>query len=339
MRVCLIGAGVAARGHVRAIRAVRGDVEISVAARDSARAEGFARELALAHAFRAIDEVWTSGEDLVVIATPPSSHGALLASALDAGKHILLEKPAFRELAELHAFLPRLRAHPRFFMVGENARFAPLHLLVAERVRRGDVGEPLAVSLVRFNHKAPQGWKAGAEETRGGLHEGGIHWLSRALQLSGVRSAEDVTTVRALEPRRRLLDTPGDDTVLVEWRTRAGIVGSLWHSWGVPRHGGLFDLSRVDGTAGSIAFDLPGRVALRFQPGRRAPTPIVPVSALAAREDASGSTAMWRSILDSIERGAPPEHTLDEAIADLSVVDAAYRSLASGRAEAPSEAA
>jgi predicted dehydrogenase len=118
----------------------------------------------------------------------------------------------------------------------------------------------------------------------------------------------------------------GDDTVAVTWRTRRGALGELDHSWGL--EGGRMPLrSSVTGTEGAIYFDMSGRLATISRGHTWLQRPLIPWQPLRAGEDLSGTQEMWRSFLASVRTGEPVAHTVDEAAADLGVIDAAYRSM------------
>ena len=332
--VCIVGIGAAADRHVHALRAIAGEsVRISAVARDPARVEQWVSARAAARAYRSLDEAMDGDDDIVVVATPPTAHGHHVDRAMAAGKHVLVEKPAFRTLDELIARLAAIRSYPRVFMVAENSHFSPMQRLVLERVRAGAIGEPVMTTIHRMRRRIPaEAWKTTRVESDGALHEGGIHWVRVGLALSGARTPADLEWVFATAPGKKLIANEGDDTALVSWRTRSGALGELGHSWA--REAGRMPLgSAIVGTEGAIYFELSGRLALLAKGRLWQQRPLVPWRAIAAREDLSGTVEMWRRFFASVRAGEPVAHTIDEAAADLGVIDAAYRSLASGARE------
>ena len=328
--VCLVGIGAAADRHVHALRAVAGEaVRISAVARDHVRVEQWVGARGAARAYRNLDEAMDGDDDIIVIATPPSSHAQHVDRAMAAGKHLLVEKPAFRSLDELVARLPAIRRYPRVWMVAENSHFSPMQRLVVERVREGAIGDPIMTTIHRMRRRIPtEAWKATRAESEGALHEGGIHWIRVGLALTGVATPSEVEWVFASEPGTKLIANEGDDTALVSWRTRKGALGELGHSWAL--EGGRMPLgSAVVGTEGAIYFELSGRIAMIAKQQLWQQRPLVPWRAIAQREDLSGTVEMWRRFLASVCTGQPVAHTVDEATVDLGVIDAAYRSLAS----------
>jgi predicted dehydrogenase len=334
LSVCLVGAGSAAQRHVQALRAVLGSgARISVVGRDPERVAAWAEARGIERAYRSADEAMASRDDIVVIATPPTTHASYVDLAMAAGKHVLVEKPAFRSLDELVARLPAVRDYKRAWMVAENSHFSPVHRLVLQHVVAGAIGTPVMTTIRRLRRRLPaEGWKAQLAESDGALNEGGIHWIRVGLALTGVAGAADVEWVFAAEPGIKTIANHGDDTAAVMWRTRSGALGELGHSWGL--EGGKLPLrSAVVGTQGAIYFDPAGRFATLSKGHRMAQRPLVPWRELRARDDLSGTTEMWRSFLESVRSGSPVAHTIEEAAADLGVVDAAYKSMKSGATE------
>lgn len=331
--VCLVGTGAAAERHVKALRALGGDVRISALGRDPDRTAAWVSAHAAARSYRTLDEAMTGGDDIVVIATPPTAHASAIDRAMAAGKHVLIEKPAFRTLDELINRLPAIRAYKPAWMVAENAHFSPMQRLVLSRVKSGAIGDPLMVTLRRLRRRAPaEAWKSLSVESDGALQEGGIHCIRAGLALSGVERPADIAWVFAAELGVKTVPNQGDDTVAVTWRTRRGALGELDHSWGL--EGGRMPLrSSVTGTEGAIYFDMSGRLATISRGHTWLQRPLIPWHSLRAGEDLSGTQEMWRSFLASVRTGEPVAHTVDEAAADLGVIDAAYRSMKNQAAE------
>ena len=121
---------------------------VSYASRDQARAEAFCRDFGGARAYghyaAAIDD---PDVDAVVVAVPPAFHKALTLQALAAGKHVLVEKPAFPALADYHDVIAARDRAGRVVLVGENDHYKPLAVrlrqLVAEGADRRDGLRPL----------------------------------------------------------------------------------------------------------------------------------------------------------------------------------------------------
>ncbi len=108
--------------------------------------------------FRGI-EATTSVEDLldsdeieaVAIATPVSTHGPLAARALDAGKHVFVEKPLAASSGEASELVALARRLNRVLMPGHTFLYSPAVTLIRELIRAGELGEIYFVSMSRVN--------------------------------------------------------------------------------------------------------------------------------------------------------------------------------------------
>ena len=101
LRLAFLGCGFITRVHSRHLRALGAEVVSAYASRDRAKAEAYCRRFGGAHGYgdysAAIDD---PAIDAVVVAVPPRFHLDLTLQALAAGKHVLVEKPAFLAMAD-----------------------------------------------------------------------------------------------------------------------------------------------------------------------------------------------------------------------------------------------
>jgi predicted dehydrogenase len=96
LRVAFLGCGFITRVHSRHLRALGGEFALSYASRDRSRADDFRRQFGGQASFAGYDAAIESPNvDAVVVAVPPTFHRDLALRALAAGKHVLVEKPAF----------------------------------------------------------------------------------------------------------------------------------------------------------------------------------------------------------------------------------------------------
>jgi predicted dehydrogenase len=98
------------------------------------------------------DEVLEDGEvDAVAIATPVSTHHALSLAALDAGKHVIVEKPLAASLAEAQDAVAKARSKGLVLMPGHTFLYSPSVNLIKELVDARDLGEIYFISTSRVN--------------------------------------------------------------------------------------------------------------------------------------------------------------------------------------------
>ncbi|WP_447913580.1 Gfo/Idh/MocA family protein [Microbacterium phyllosphaerae] len=137
--------------------------------------------------------------DVVYIATPAVTHTAITLEALDAGKHVLVEKPIATSAADAELLFARAAQADRFLMEAMWMRFNPLHVEVIDRIAAGELG---AIRNVRASFGTPFFPRPGKERPEDGgsiLRDRGIypvtlaHWFlgePRALDARGVVSEE-----------------------------------------------------------------------------------------------------------------------------------------------------
>lgn len=322
VRLAVLGCGKVARLHARILRRL-GGVTLSFASRDAAKAQAYRRDFGGAHAFGSYDEACTHAEiDAVLVCTPTAQHAPQAALAASAGKAVIVEKPAARSVAELDRVRAVVRERGVLGAVAENYRFKPLLEALRFHIARGDIGVPQFLELSRAGSNVTGGWRGDAEIMGGGaLLEGGVHWVHLLCELGGapgrVVAARPATGAASVAPVEDALD------LLVSFTD--GPVGRLFHSWNTRSRIFGLGLSRILGSEGNIHFESNGVVALVL--GRRTRVRIPGLF------DLMGYKGMWRHLLACLRTGGECLVSLDVARRDLAVVEAAYRSLETGRFE------
>lgn len=312
----LVGCGRIARRHAAAARQV--GVPLLVASRAPARAEAFAREFGALAAFgsyeAAVRDPRAAG---AVVCTPHDRHLADARLALEAGLHVLVEKPIARTVDEADAMLAAAAAAGRALMVAENFRFMPAFRHVGALIAAGALGRLREIHLVARGYRRLGGWRLDAAAAGGGvLIDSGIHYVHALRWWGG-----EIQRVFALRPPQTV-PLGGEDAVDVLAELRDGVVGFLANSLGA-RGVSRFQWSTVTGTEGACFVDNRGRWAfVRGASGARV--------RLFFR-DTRGHEAMLRAFVETIETGAVPESDGVSGRADLAVVHAVYRSLAERR--------
>ncbi|MFC7339835.1 Gfo/Idh/MocA family protein [Saccharopolyspora griseoalba] len=216
---------------------------------------------------------------LVDICTPGDSHAEIAISALDAGKHVLCEKPLANSVAEAAAMeeaASRARRNGILTMVGFNYRRVPALALARSLIAAGRIGTARHVRASYLQDwlvdpHAPINWRLRAERAgSGALGDLGAHLVDLAHYLLD----EDVVSVSgALETfvaERPLPDEPGragpvtvDDAALFTARFRGGALGTFEATrYASGRKNGL--RIEINGSAGSLAFDFESMNELSF---------------------------------------------------------------------------
>ena len=311
--ILMLGCGLAARMHSRTLRRI-GGVELFYASRQRERAEIYRRRYGGRRAFGSYAEGLADPlVDVALVATPTVTHCDLAVQSLAAGKHVIVEKPAFMRSSDADEVRRVAGATARRVFVAENYAYKP----VAEHLRRliaaGDLGDIRFVSLNATKRQRMAGWRAEPTLSGGGaLFEGGIHWVSFAANLG-----LDVAAVTAY--RVGATDGP-DQSALIVFRYANGAVGTLAHSWELAAPLGGLRLSKVQGTLGAVTFESNGFAAVTT--GRRRSV------CLLAFRDPLGYRAMLTNFLSALRTGEAPQFTLGMAQRDLCLLEQAERSMA-----------
>ncbi|HVW41986.1 MAG TPA: Gfo/Idh/MocA family oxidoreductase [Amycolatopsis sp.] len=253
MTAVVAGTAFGARIHVRALRAAGIDV-LGLVGRDPERTAHKAERAGVPRAFTDLRPALELTPDLVVVATPPASHAPLVRLALDAGCHVLCEKPFTLDSGEAEELAERAATAGRIGYLGHEFRFAECAALGARLLAEGAIGEPrLATFLAHGGLVAdpgqamPDWW---FDEQRGGgwLGASGSHAVDRVRHWLG-----DVASVSArltiTSDRREV----ADDTFNVRFTTTSGVEGTLQSTAGAWGPG--LSVSRVVGSTGTLWID------------------------------------------------------------------------------------
>jgi predicted dehydrogenase len=144
IRIGILGAArIGPAALVRPARLLNGEVRVeAVAARDAARAEDFARRQGIARAMGSYQElVEDQGIDAIYNALPNSLHAEWSIRALQAGKHVLCEKPMACNALEAQRMAEAAARSGRLLVEGFHYRHHPLILRMKEIAASGELGQ------------------------------------------------------------------------------------------------------------------------------------------------------------------------------------------------------
>lgn len=315
-RIGIIGAGAHGERYVRhGLRDVPGMTVTALCRRDEAAGRALASKYGVRYLAEAATLIAEPDVDGVVVCTPPSSHFELARRVLATGKPLLLEKPMTGTLAEARKLAELDTAARRPLFLGQSLRWNPVILKARElwprlgRVRLLRLAQRLAPTTLE--------WQRDRAQTVGGsVLLTGVHLFDLVRFLSG----REFTEVDAR--MQQVLNPVVEDLFLA----RGALDDGCWVSLEVSK----FTQSRaawleVVGEDGQLWADyLQGGLVLRcgrdeerFEVSAALPTlPLV--------------LADW---LQCLREGAAPPVGVGDGLATLQVVDACYRSSASGKSE------
>ena len=127
--------------------------------------------------------------DLVVVATPNATHFEVAAAALNAGKHVVVDKPFTLTVGEADELIALAREHKRVLSVFHNRRWDSDFLTVQKHLSRlGDI-MLFEAHWDRFRPQIKRGWREEAQTGGGVLSDLGPHLIDQALVLFGMPNA------------------------------------------------------------------------------------------------------------------------------------------------------
>jgi len=319
LRVAFLGCGFITRVHSGHLRVLRGDVVPAYASRDRTKAAEYCGRYGGAASYGDyLGAISDPAVDAVVIAVPPRFHLDLTLQALRAGKHVLVEKPAFLRMADYQAVREARDAARRVVLVGENDHYKPLAVELRRLLAAGAIGEMVFAHFVTIARrlKSEDDWR-NDEAMAGGdaFFEEGIHWLHVAGSL-GPKIVE-------IQGYRPSVSRDGPDrrvkSMMVAFRYDNDAVGSLYYSREIPSLLRGLRISKLFGRDGIISFESNGLfIVVR---GGGVPRVIFP-----GLRDIRGYQAMYRDFVRSIREQRQPEMSLERAIEDQHLMDRVYAS-------------
>ncbi|MEE2994945.1 MAG: Gfo/Idh/MocA family oxidoreductase [Gemmatimonadota bacterium] len=185
LKLAFIGCGAIARFHLDGIKghAPRIDVTTLVDL-DENKSRSFAAETG-GQPFTSLDEALAEGDfDAVDIMLPHDLHEKVAIQCLEAGKHVLLEKPIALTLDACDRIFDAARQAPGVFMVAENSQYWPEIIEAKKHIDAGAIGEIItarAAFVYAFDEhwfKEERPWRYEKGRTGGGIViDGGAHWI------------------------------------------------------------------------------------------------------------------------------------------------------------------
>jgi predicted dehydrogenase len=302
LRLAFIGCGAATLMHSRTLQRIAPDLPRYYASRCSEKAAGFNQSLGGAGWYDNYDTALADERiGAVLIATPPSSHLEHTLAALQHGKHVIVEKPAFLTPEEFDTVELAARQANRRVLVAENYYYKPVAQVLRRLLADGEIGELRFAYINALKHQRAASWRADPALAGGGpLFEGGIHWLNLLANLGPVVRSVDIA------------ECGSPLTTVLTVRYENGATGVLAYSWEMRSRLRGLRLSHLYGTRGSIAFESNG--LFLYLRGRRSRLHVPGLI------DLPGYRAMFADFLEALREDREPEFTLAHARRDVELL-------------------
>jgi len=209
LRAAVIGIGFVGRAHVEALRRL-GVPVAGILGSSLNRTKDSANSLRLGRAYGSLEELAGDKEvDVVHICTPNYLHHEQASALLNAGKHVMCEKPLAMNVKESSVLIETTRRKNRTGGVTYNLRYYPLCQEARAMVKRGLIGEPRLVhgSFLQDWLFYQTDWNWRLEPHLGGelraVSDIGTHWLDLMTWITGRKVTEVCADLATVIPVRR----------------------------------------------------------------------------------------------------------------------------------------
>jgi predicted dehydrogenase len=315
-RIGLIGAGGIGRAHAQAVGALDGARLAAVADVDDAAA----KTVADAHDSVAapVGELADPQRfDLVVVASPPSTHPDVVGPLLEAGVPVLCEKPLAVDRATSARLADLAETTGTPLTMATKFRFVDDVLEARRMIRTGELGEILKVEVAFAGRvDMTRRWNADPAVAGGGVL---IDNATHAVDLVRFLVGDVVEALAVNGPSAQPLRVEDSSTLLA--RTAGGTLAQIDVTWSFRRLSPTY--CAVYGTAGSVEIGWAGGTAV-LEGG---PAPVVLGTGYNKIKSLRDNLA---AVLRALAEGTPLPVKPADAVAAAAVIDAGYRSVASG---------
>ena len=319
MKLGLIGLGYIGKVHLRNCLRLKSAKLVAVSD-ISKKALNIAKKMGVKKTYNNYQQLLNDdGIDAVIIALPTHLHLSCAKEAAEAKKHIFLEKPLSRNVAEGREIVSTVRKNNIKLMVGYPFRFAPLFQALKEKIKSGELGEvqiAYATNIASgpFFHRAEgdiprpvPNWWFKKEMTGGGaLMDVGSHMINLVRWYFG-----EISNAKSYLGYRYNLDLEDHATCILKFQSgQIAIVNAGWFSQQtqikVELLGTVAHASATHTPPGKV------RTAIQLMMGRT-PTFYIPH----IRE--------LQHFIRCLKQDVPPSPSAEDALKDLEAISLAYK--------------
>jgi len=255
VRVAIIGAGaIAQRLHIPEFLKCEDAQLIAIAEVDKRKARKVAQEFQIPRIYTDWQELLEKERpDAVSVCLPNYLHAEVTIKSLEAGAHVLVEKPMATTVRETDAMVEASRRNKRLLMVSQNMRFASASEVAKQIMEKKMIGQVNTV-CAWVGHGGPEYWEPNAKwffeldkACGGALADLGIHAIDLVRYLMPTDIVEVFAYRATLEKK-----IPLEDNAAFIFKFSSGAIGVLGASWTLKP--GKFSVE-IHGTKGSLTLD------------------------------------------------------------------------------------
>jgi predicted dehydrogenase len=324
IRCAMVGYGGAfnmGRGHANWINAVPGMETVAVCDPDKERLKAAQQELPGVRTYTTLPSLLRDPDvDLCVLITPHNLHARQAVQCLNAGKHVVTEKPMCITVAEADAMIAAAKKNKKTLTVFHNRRHDGDFMAIRDVIRKGVIGDVFQVETGGGGYGHPgKWWRADKRISGGAFYDWGAHIVDWVLHLVPAK----IESVTGVFQKRVWLDVTNEDHIvaLIRFANGASAEIQMSHLAAAPR-----PRWRILGTKGAIVDEGGGSFKVHGA-----------MDGIRATGDVAYYKSDWESyyknLADHLLRGAPLEVTPESARRVIGVMEMAEKSWKSGKAE------
>jgi predicted dehydrogenase len=324
IKFAITGAGFISKVHAKALQTLPNAELVSVVERFSKTAQPFMAQFGVKNHYKTVNELLENDSiDALIIATPNSLHAPQAIAALNAGVHVMVEKPMAMNSQEAHLMVVASQRSGALLMVAHCWRFDPEVLWLRKQVDVGRLGKLIRTKGYGVHvNWGPSGWFIQKKWAGGGaMADMGIHAIDTARFLLGDPMPESVYARIGTYYKEIAVDDTG--IILINWR--GGVQSYIEAGWWQPHADGPEAATQI---YGSQAFGQLFPTYLQGQSGKEDPGFAYP-----RKEHAPQSLydQQLSYFLQCITDHTPPSPGGVEGWVNMRIVDAAYKSSKTGK--------
>ncbi|MFS0592436.1 Gfo/Idh/MocA family oxidoreductase [Cytobacillus horneckiae] len=236
LKVAVVGCGSIAKHRHLIEYAAHPEVEITaVCDKVAERAKEIAEKYNV-KAYTSYEELLATEEiDAVSVCTPNYLHAPVSIAALNAGCHVLCEKPMASSREEAEQMIKAAEKNNKKLMIAHNQRFVLSHVKARQLIESGEVGKIYSFRTT-FGHGGPESWSADGKESWffkkdqafiGAMGDLGVHKADLLRFLLG----EEFVEVASFVETSAKENTNVDDNAVFILKSESGVIGTLAASW------------------------------------------------------------------------------------------------------------
>ena len=339
IKLAILGAGRIAQVHLQGYNRIRDKVNVcAIVDVRKEVAKNTAAEWGIGKTCQTVEELLGQEScDAIDICLPHNLHLECVQKACAAGKHVLVEKPIARSLAEADQIVKAAERGGVILMVAHNHVFNPLVEKAKQIIDEGLIGKPHLVKALSLGwfHFTKDDFRQSKEQTGGGVFiDTGAHFVYILRYLFG--EVESVVTIQSNSVRREM---EGEDNAIVSLKFTNGCLGEITTSYagripgwqeGFPT--GWEQGFVILGDKGALRFSLTEDKLWIYSEADRFPSEFRGWTAISFPNAYAASFNLEvEHFVDSLINQSTPKVPGSEGRKTLEVIDAAYRSAETSR--------